>query len=42
MNEVKTPKKPLFYYYAVAMVLVVLFKILSMPGLIEDQIKQVD
>ncbi len=42
MNEVKTPKKPLFYYYAVAMVLVVLFNLLAMPWLMEHQIKQVD
>ncbi len=42
MNEVKTPKKPLFYYYAVAMVMVVLFNLLAMPWLMEHQIKQVD
>ncbi len=42
MNEVKTPKKPLFYYYAVAMALVVLFNLLAMPWLMEHQIKQVD
>ncbi len=42
MNEVKTPKKPLFYYYAVTMLLVVLFNFLAMPWLMEHQIKQVD
>ncbi len=42
MNEVKTPKKPLLYYYAVAMVLVMLFNFLAMPWLMEHQIKQVD
>ncbi len=42
MNEVKTPKKPLLYYYAIAMVLVLLFNFLAMPWLMEHQIKQVD
>jgi len=42
MNEIKTPKKPLLYYYAVAMVLVMLFNFLAMPWLMEHQIREVD
>jgi len=42
MNEVKTPKKPLLYYYAIAMVLVMLFNFLAMPWLMEHQIREVD
>lgn len=32
MNEVKSPKKPLLYYYFVAMLLVMLFNFIAMPG----------
>ena len=42
MNEVKTPKKPLMYYYVVAMLLVLLFNFIAMPWLMERRIKQVD
>ncbi len=42
MNEVKTPKKPLLYYYCVAMLAVVLFNLLAMPWLMERSIHQVD
>ena len=42
MNEVKTPKKPLMYYYVVAMLLVLLFNFIAMPWLMEHRIKQVD
>ncbi len=42
MTEVKTPKKPLLYYYAIALIAVVLFNFLAMPWLMEHQIKQVD
>ena len=38
MNEVKSPKKPLLYYYFVAMLLV----IIAMPWISEHQIKDVD
>ena len=42
MNEIKTPKKPLLYYYLVAMLVVLLFNFLAMPWLAEHQIKDVD
>ena len=42
MNEVKSPKKPLLYYYFVAMLLVMLFNFIAMPWMAEHQIKDVD
>ena len=42
MNEVKQPKKPLIYYYLIALVCLLLFNALAMPWLMERQIKKVD
>ena len=42
MNEVKFPKKPLLYYYLVAMMIVVLFNFIAMPWISEHQIRDVD
>ncbi len=42
MNEVKSPKKPLIFYYLVAMLLVMLFNFIAMPWLSQYQIKEVD
>ena len=42
MNEVKSPKKPLLYYYFVAILLVMLFNFIAMPWISEHQIKDVD
>ena len=42
MNEVKSPKKPLLYYYFVAMLLVMLFNFIAMPWISEHQSKDVD
>ena len=42
MKEVKTPKKPLLFYYAVALLVLFLFNFLAMPWLAEHQIKDVD
>ena len=42
MNEVKSPKKPLIYYYMIVMLVVLLFNLLAMPWLAEHQIKEVD
>ena len=43
MNEVKSPnKKPLIYYYIIAMVLVFLFNSLALPYIARMQIKTVD
>lgn len=33
MNEVKTPKKPLIYYYGIALLILMLFNFLAMPWL---------
>lgn len=40
MNEVKSPKKPLLYYYFVAMLLVMLFNFIAMPWMAEHQIQR--
>ena len=42
MNEVKSPKKPLLYYYTIALILLVLFNVIAMPWISEHQIKDVD
>ena len=42
MNEVKSPKKPLIFYYLVAMLLVMLFNFIAMPWLSQYQIQEVD
>ena len=42
MNEIKTPKKPLLYYYLVALLVLLLFNLLAMPWLEEHQIRDVD
>ena len=42
MNEVHSPKKPLIFYYMVAMLLVMLFNFIAMPWLSQYQIQDVD
>lgn len=42
MNEVKSPKKPLIFYYGIVFVAIILFNSLIMPRIIERQVKQVD
>ena len=42
MNEVKKPQKPLFYFYGVVLLLIVLFNTLAMPMLARLQVKEVD
>ena len=42
MNEVKQPRKPLIYYYSIAMVILLLFNFLVMPMLAESRVKEVD
>lgn len=42
MNEVKTPKKPLIYYYCIVMLCLFLFNALITPRILERQIKKVD
>ena len=42
MNEVKTPKRPLLFYYCIAMAMIVVFNMIAMPWLTEHSIRQVD
>ena len=42
MNEVKKPKKPLAFYYCIAMLVLLLFNLFAMPSLLERQVKEVD
>lgn len=42
MNEVKTPKKPLIYYYVIVMFVLMLFNFLAIPWMAQRQIRQVD
>ena len=41
-DEVKTPKKPLIYYYGIVLLVLLLFNLLAMPWLSQRQIKEVD
>lgn len=42
MNEVKSPRKPLIYYYGVVILVLMLFNFLAMPWLAQRQIREVD
>ena len=42
MKEVKSPKKPLIYYYGIALLVLVLFNFLALPLIAKQQIKEVD
>ncbi len=42
MNEVKPPKKPLLYYYGIALLLLLLFQFLAMPMISQARIRTVD
>src|SRR5699024_7350231 len=42
MNEVKTPKKPLIYYYVIVLLVLMLFNFLAMPWMAQRQIREVD
>ena len=42
MNEIKTPKKPLIYYYSIALLVLLFFNFLAMPWMAQRQIKEVD
>ncbi len=42
MKEVKTPKRPLIYYYTVALIVLSVLNFLVMPWLAEKQVKEVD
>ena len=42
MNELKRPKKPLIFYYAIVMLAIILFNSLAMPWIVGQQVKEVD
>ena len=42
MKEVKRPKKPLLYYYGIAMLVLVIFNLIAMPWIAQRQIREVD
>ena len=42
MNEVKTPKKPLIYYYGIVLIVLMLINLFVVPHLARMQIKEVD
>ena len=42
MNEVKPPKKPLVFYYGIALLVLLVFNFLTLPSLLERQVKEVD
>ena len=42
MNEVKTPKKPLIFYYGIFLAVIILFNSLIMPMLSNMRVKEVD
>lgn len=42
MNEVKKPKRPLIFYYGIAMLVLLLFNFLAIPGIMEGKIEDVD
>ena len=42
MKEVKSPKKPLIYYYGIVLLIIFLFNILIMPMLAQGQVVEAD
>ena len=42
MNEVKMPKKPIFFYYGIVLLVLFLFNALALPYFAKQQIKEVD
>ena len=42
LNEVKTPKKPLIYYYGVMLLILLWFNFLVVPYLFRQQVTEVD
>ena len=42
MKEVKSPQKPLLYYYAIALLVIVLFNLIVSPLLMKQQVEEVD
>ena len=42
MKEVKSPKKPLIYYYGMALLVVLLFNMVVSPLLMRSRVSEVD
>ena len=42
MKEVKSPKKPLIYYYGIALLVILVFNMVITPMLTRSQINEVD
>ena len=42
MKEVKSPKKPLYYYYGIVLAVLVLFNMLVMPMMMKPRVTEVD
>ncbi|MGN1192400.1 MAG: ATP-dependent zinc metalloprotease FtsH [Dorea sp.] len=42
MNEVKTPKKPIIFYYVIALLVLMLFNFWLIPHMIQTRVKEVD
>ncbi len=40
MKEEKTPKKPLFYYYGLAMLIILLLNVFVFPALLQKQVTE--
>jgi cell division protease FtsH len=42
VNEVKNPKKPVYYFYAVVIICIILFNFVVMPWFVQRQIRETD
>lgn len=42
MNEVKNPKRPVYYYYAIALIVLLLLNMFVTPRLVEGKVEEVD
>ena len=42
MKEVKSPKKPLLYYYGIVLLIIIVFNVLVTPMLTKNMVKEVD
>ena len=40
MKEVKTPKKPLIYYYGIVLLVLIVFNLVVSPILMEHQVEE--
>ena len=42
MKEVKSPKKPLIYYYSIVLLLILIFNLMVAPLIMQVKVKEVD